>query len=446
MAVASAANAPAADPRKILPLLWALGTLVMLVRLLRNALRLRPMIRGARGIRPVLISPRVRGPVVAGVFRPVILLPADSVTWTAPRRRAVLVHEAAHIRRRDPAILLAAHLATALYWFHPLCWLALARLRAESELACDDAALRTGLRPSGYAGHLLDLARKFDTQLAIPMATTSHLESRVKSILDPETNRSFPARATWLAAIALTAVVLAPLSVFTVHAQQAAGGTASIAGTVYDPSGAHVPGANLTATNTDAGFSVMAVANAAGSYAFRNLSAGHYTIEATEPGFVPFKVANLALVSGGKLQVDASLVVGGIVLHSVATAQGPVKPQAAAAGGPPQRIKVGGMVQAARLIQRVDAVYPADLQEQGVEGTVVLQAVISKDGVPLSVSPQNTGVDREFVDAAMAAFKQWRFQPTRLNGEPVEAQTTVQIDFKLNGQPPVIDDRVVPQR
>ena len=54
----------------------------------------------------------------------------------------------------------AAHIATALYWFHPLCWLAAARLRAESERACDDAALRLGLLPSRVAGRQSNLRRR----------------------------------------------------------------------------------------------------------------------------------------------------------------------------------------------------------------------------------------------------------------------------------------------
>src|SRR5665213_826281 len=228
------------DPATILLGVWIFGTVVMTLRLARNAVQLRSVIRSAEGAGPIRISSRIRGPVVASLLRPVILLPDTSDTWTADRRRAVLAHETAHIRRSDPAILFLSHIATALYWFHPLCWLAAARLRAESESACDDAALRLGLQPSGYAGHLLDLARRFDTQLAIPMATTSHLESRVKSILSPKTNRSFPARATWLAALLLTALVLAPLSMLTLRAQQSAG-AAAIAGTVTDPTGAVVP-------------------------------------------------------------------------------------------------------------------------------------------------------------------------------------------------------------
>ncbi len=214
----------ALNPAVILFGVWALGTLALMIRLICNAIRLQRIVRSAHGNRPILTSSLIRGPFVAGTLRPVVLLPEIAQTWTLPCRRVVIAHETAHIRRRDPAILLAVHITTALYWFHPLCWIAASRLRAESERACDDAALRIGLLPSSYANHLLELARKFNTQLAIPMATTSHLESRVKSILDPLTNRSALARGTWLSVAGLTLIALVPLTTFTLRAQQSTGG------------------------------------------------------------------------------------------------------------------------------------------------------------------------------------------------------------------------------
>ena len=333
---------------------WALGSLVMMVRLVRNYIRLRSIVLTARGDGQVRVSSRIRRPLVAGFFRPVILLPDSSDSWTLSRREAVLAHETAHIRRNDPAILLAAQLATAFYWFHPLCWFAAARLRAESERACDDTALGTGLLASDYAGHLLDLACKFDTQLAIPMATTSHLETRVKSILDPTTNRSFPARTAWLAAIAVTSAILAPLTTLTLKAQQGSLGTAVIAGTISDPSGAVVPNAAMTITNAESGWEQVATANAAGAYSFAGIPAGHYTVEVRSSGFAIFRAADIAVVSGGRVQVDARLAVGRVSQVITVAAQRGLKPaisQAAVSGQKP--IRVGGMVQAAGLIRQV---------------------------------------------------------------------------------------------
>ena len=67
----------------------------------------------------------------------------------------------------------------------------------------------------------------------------------------------------------------------------------------------------------------------------------------------------------------------------------------------------------------------------GVEGSVILSAVISKEGVPLQLSVVNGAVNSEFISAAISAVNQWRYHPTLLNGEPIEVQTTVQVDFTL---------------
>jgi TonB family protein len=358
----------------------------------------------------------------------VIVLPEDASFWTASRRRAVLAHEIAHVRRRDPLTLALAHLTTIVYWFHPLCWLAASRLRAESERACDDAALHIGLLPSDYAGHLLALARAFNPQPAIPMASTSHLESRVKSILDPFVKRASAARRNWLAAALFMAAVMAPLTVFSLRAQTA--GAGSILGTVSDPTGAVLPRAQIIATNSDAHNIEVATSGLDGTFAFRNIPAGHYSLEVRVGGFAAAHMNNLDLANGGTLQADARLAVGGLSEKITVVAPGSPLPQVrtAAANGP---IRVGGNVQAARLVQQVRPVYPADLQAEGIEGTVLLSALISKDGTPSSVTPQNTSVNAEFVAAAQDAVKQWRYQPTLLNGEPIDILTTITVDFKL---------------
>jgi TonB family protein len=435
VSVSGAGTAQSPGLSEIAYSVWALGAALLALRLLLSTARLRRAVREARGVEsscpiPILTSRHVRGPVVAGVLRPVILLPDHTSTWTPSRRRAVLAHELAHIRRRDPAILMAAHLTTIVYWFHPLCWLAAARLRMESERACDDAVLRIGLLPTGYAGHLLGVARKFNPQPAIPMATTSHLESRVKSILDPFVNRSFAARRTWLAAGLLTAACMAPLTTLSLHALQA-GASGNIGGSVADASGAVVPGAQVIASSSDAHNTEVTVSRADGSFSFDNIPAGHYSVEARAAGFAPFRLDNLVLTGGGTLRADARLNIGSISEKIRVVAHGTPRPEAPASTGSPTPIRVGGNVQAAKLSRQVKPAYPADLQAQGIEGTVLLAAVISKDGTPLSLSPLNTAVNTEFIAAARDAVSQWRFQPTLLNGEPVEVATTITVEFKL---------------
>ena len=137
-------------------------------------------------------------PFACGLLQPTIVLPAECDTWTLDRRRAVLLHELAHVRRRDLVGHTVGRFACALYWFHPLVWTAAKRLRSESERACDDLALNCGARASDYAEHLLDIVtgvRHHATPaVALAMARRKEFEGRMLAILDPELRRSAPSR------------------------------------------------------------------------------------------------------------------------------------------------------------------------------------------------------------------------------------------------------------
>ena len=151
-------------------------------------------------------------PMTWGIRRPAILLPAEADSWTAERRRDVLLHELAHVKRHDFLIQLVAGVACAVYWFHPMVWLAATRLREERERACDDHVLRAGATPSAYASHLLEIARGLRaaraTSLAsVAMARPAQLANRLIDVLDTGRCRdTLSARAAlpaWLAAIAV---------------------------------------------------------------------------------------------------------------------------------------------------------------------------------------------------------------------------------------------------
>ena len=122
-----------------------------------------------------------------GVLRPVVLLPFTWRTWSQQRLQFVLLHELAHVRRYDVAFQMFARVACAVYWFHPLAWWALGRLRVERESACDDCVVAAGRRPSDYAKQLVEIARTHHfpaTATAVAMARSSRLESRVRAVLD----------------------------------------------------------------------------------------------------------------------------------------------------------------------------------------------------------------------------------------------------------------------
>lgn len=213
--------------------LWAAGAAVVLARL---ALALRAASRLARhaetvddpewtGLlerlgqamevgRPVTLlrSAEAAMPLTWGALHPSILLPAEADAWPEERRRVVLLHELAHVARRDCLVQTLAMVCCAAYWFHPGAWWAARRMREEREQACDDRVLAAGARASDYAGHLLDVARAYRAPLcaaAIAMAAPSQLEGRVRAVLEPRRDRRAVTRRT--GAVCAGAVLLASL-------------------------------------------------------------------------------------------------------------------------------------------------------------------------------------------------------------------------------------------
>ena len=97
----------------------------------------------------------------------------------------------------------------------------------------------------------------------------------------------------------------------------------------------------------------------------------------------------------------------------------------------PTRIRIGGNVQAAKIINKVTPIYPADCRSERVEGIVLLNAVIGKEGEVLTLEPVNEFVDSRLRESAISAVKLWRYQPTLLNGNPMEVTTQIEVSFTL---------------
>jgi protein TonB len=143
-------------------------------------------------------------------------------------------------------------------------------------------------------------------------------------------------------------------------------------------------------------------------------------------------------VNGGN-SVPPRGVVGGVPGGVVGGVPGgmqppiPPVPGAATPASPalPQRIRVGGNLQQARMVAMARPVYPPDCKGEGIEGTVALRATIGRDGVVLNLERINELVDARLAQAAIDAVQQWRYQPTLLNGQPVEVVTEIEVNFTL---------------
>jgi TonB family protein len=430
---------------------YAAGMLLVMARFLGGALRMRQMVRHAlpagyaaragakvreelgiaRAVR-VLESEEAQVPMTWGVRRAIVLLPAAARKWPTARLHAVLLHEMVHVARHDLLAQMVAQAACSLYWFHPLAWVAARQLRKERERACDDAVLNRGITAPDYAGHLMELARVLAERQASladapAMAEAGDLEDRVRALLDRGRNRTPLTRGAAAAVAAVACLLVLSVTAVTSYAQP---GRGVLAGIVQDPSGSRVPNSEVTVKNLDGKNEEVAKVNEAGEYAFPSIPAGRYAIEVRAGGF---KIAKTEAVvtAGVASRADVNLEIGNLSeTVKVRAARTSPAPPAARALGTPQRIPIGGNVQPSKLVTKVNPEYPADLKQQGVTGSVIIRAIISKTGDILNPQVINT-VHPGLAQAALDAVKQWRYQPTLLNGQPVEVLTTVTIAFEL---------------
>jgi len=261
-----------ADVLLTLTFLWAIGTLFLLTRLIAGMATVRRVVRRARPLESaewtvplwevadrldlahaprLLNSDDVAMPFACGLLHPAVVLPAGAERWSDERRRAVLFHELAHVRRRDLFGHTLGRIACALYWFHPLVWAAARRLRSESERACDDLVLTSGTRASDYAHHLLELvtgARNASAPAtALAMARRKEFEGRMLAILDPEQRRGAPGRLQAAALIACLAALTLSVSAMAPATNRGAVGAPDAADTMAPDHG------SLLARGADAG-------------------------------------------------------------------------------------------------------------------------------------------------------------------------------------------------
>ncbi|WP_165069107.1 M56 family metallopeptidase [Paludisphaera rhizosphaerae] len=213
----------------VLPGVWLAGTLMILVRTtigLAGVERLRrtstPLRDGpvaelchelARSLgiaREVglAVCDRIAGPLLIGVIRPTILLPAAALSgWAPDQLEMALLHELAHLRRRDNLVCLFQQLVEALLFFHPTTWWLSAWLRLERETCCDQRVVaRTG-RPRAYAELLATLAGAGSSTPPCPAMTERPIATRIRRILFKE-DRPMPLKPTVPETLALAAATL----------------------------------------------------------------------------------------------------------------------------------------------------------------------------------------------------------------------------------------------
>jgi len=409
-------------------------------------------------------------PATWGVRQPVVLLPSTAREWSDARLDPVLVHELAHVARRDAAWHAVVQVMLAVWWMHPLAWVAARRLRAERERACDDVVLAFGARASDYASDLVSLAGECgETELTLAMARRSQLEGRVMAILNPGLQRNGRTGAATLvaAALVLAMVPMASLTSMTVVAavtpesQATAGQVVRIGGEVKPPTkikhvspvypdiarSARVQGIVIAEIQIGAD-GLVTDAKVVRPVALLDQAA----IEAVRQWeFTPTEVNGVAVPVIMTVTISFRLDGEGNPVDEPAVPQRTPEELAAAAreveqmraatearlaqmppptwnpGDPP--VRIGGNVKAPTKIKHVNPVYPPEAQQARIQGIVIIEAQIDQDG-----RVANARVIRSVAlldDAALDAVLQWEFTPTVLDGKPVPVIMTVTVNFTL---------------
>lgn len=212
--------------------IWMSGVVLCLMPLAMMLWRLRHIRRTGLPFAPLLsmalersVARRVEflqhedvaAPMTFGLVRPVVVVPADALEWSREDLQRALIHELEHVRRRDWAIHVLGRLVCAVYWFHPLVWLAGRQLSLEAERAADDAVLASS-ESTDYAEQLVVLAQRLSANSMQPllgMANRSDLSARVSALLDASQRRGRAGSLVAASAIGLAAVIVtgvAPLT------------------------------------------------------------------------------------------------------------------------------------------------------------------------------------------------------------------------------------------
>jgi TonB family protein len=452
-----AADAPASVPWPASPSLafaaWGIGSAAALGWLLLAAGRMRRLaLRGTEVDDPRWRALLDRARLDAGITRPIrlvatphdlllatwgsrhprVVIPTCALGWSDARVRTVLAHEVAHIVRHDWLLQTVAEVLRGLLWWNPLAWFACRALRHDSELACDDAVLRAGVGPTAYAEDLLQIARlvapaaRSAAPVAMRMARTSTLERRIVAMLNPTLDRRLPSRRALAGAAVAVATLLLPVTLL--RAGQSA--RQPLEGVVYDTSGAVLPGIAVV-LDADAA-KVETTTDPAGRFRFDGVEPGQHALQVSAPGFRPLKQP-IQLRHDADWNRAVTLQIGDLRETVAVSARRPatLTPLTDPGSDGRTRVRVGGNIRAPRKTHNVPPVYPSRMVEAGVEGQVSVEAVIGVDGRVVRARPSTVQAHPELAQAAVDAVRQWRFDPTLLNGAPVEVLMNVSVDFSL---------------
>ncbi len=490
--------------------IWLAGFALLLIRIIGGSLAVRRMARRAvpatgsirfmaASISDGLTAANVRlgewetMPLVCGVLRPIILLPAEATQWPEERLRTVLLHEMAHVRRRDILWQMAGELACAVYWPNPLVWLVRRRAMESREAAADDMVLQAGVRATDYAERLLEIARSLTAPRdyrVLAMVRPGELEVRLQGILSGGRNRTPASRrvAAIAAAVVLTAVVALAAMRTTPQGEDDVRITAKAeaAANEFDFTGA-VQQYRQALRTTEARFGRDSVEAARVQVklgtALRNAHEHLGTEDPIETALAIFErvgpldraYAEALYRSGIRLQIHKEFgrareryqrgievarvsadfkllrklnhVMGMLELADPSSSGASAKvyleeaarlaePDPVPLGQPeavplsPGTYRISQGIETPKIKQKVEPAYSDEAIAAKFQGVVVLQVEISAEGkVDRIRVVRPLGMGLD--EEAVRSIRQWQFQPARKDNRPVRCAAALEVNFRL---------------
>jgi TonB family protein len=470
----------------------AAGVLVRIALLGVGLCQLRGLRRRGRTIRidgVVGVEVRevrgLRGPAAFGWLSPVILLPAGMPD--GPVRDAALRHELQHVLRRDWLENMIERAAASILWFHPMIWWLLERIHLTREQAVDAEVAGAGRERDQYLQSLLTsagLANLASLPASSFVRRPRHLVERV-AFLSKEMNMSFRRTLTSAALVTLISGVALTLVINYLPLQLSAQGVndSPFHWMRFSPNaeGAVQLEATLNSAGEVVDARVVSGPDELRRTALQSVLAWRYKEDLSARRIVPITI-DFKRVPGGTLKqppsiegaafegvdydglptdlqqraagvmallrtgqkltqaelddlrrnliaIDPSIRLG-YSIREEATGSSTVRLGVrAGTAGLSESIRVGGNVQSANLISRVDPVYPPEARQARIQGTVRFTVMVGKDGSVQQI--QLVSGHPLFVAPAQDAVRQFKYKPTFLNGEAVTVQTTVDVNFTL---------------
>jgi TonB family protein len=388
-----------------------------------DAAKLRAAITDA-GLHPetVRISSESPGPFVQGGLRPIIVLP-DAIVDELDRDelRAVLIHEREHFRRRDPLRYAVLGVVRAVFWFYPPVWWLARRIRETTEMACDDAVVIAGLPAATYCR---SLARTLRLGLAHPGATSpvgilghrvSFLHRRLERIRSGRRFEAMFSHRVTVTAAALAAVVVSMLPMASGDGFGAHAGELTSVNDLDQLAGADVSLVlNFKQARLDAVLELLGEVSAIDFRIVDGIEAKRVDID-TGDGMPLAKILkHLAMTAGLQFRV---LGPNEVEVMSIL---------AAGSNGVTMPVLIPE--------SKVSPAYPEVARKSKIQGMVNLLAVIDRAGIVKRVEVQASEPEdyEPFIESAVEAIRQWRYEPATLDGKPVDVYFTVEIHFKLD--------------